>query len=99
MDYNTIVFVSFENQFAPCGGLTAVMRMLPPVMAKYRKTILITPFFQNIEKSKKAFESGEIKTTGIQKPYCIMAESAISKFLNIHLFKFQRKKQKMNKKP
>lgn len=67
MDFNTIVFVSFENQFAPCGGLTAVMRMLPPVMAKYRKTILITPFFQNIEKSKKALETGEIKTTGIHR--------------------------------
>ncbi|HME54032.1 MAG TPA: glycogen/starch synthase [Candidatus Lokiarchaeia archaeon] len=66
MDYNTIVFVSFENQFAPVGGLAAVMKMLPPAISKYRKTILITPCFQNIPSTRKALENGQIIDAGLR---------------------------------
>ena len=66
LEYNTVVFVSFENQFAPAGGLAAVMKMLPPAVSKYRKTILITPLFQNIEKTRNALDCGQIASTGLK---------------------------------
>ncbi|MBN1214347.1 MAG: glycogen/starch synthase [Candidatus Lokiarchaeota archaeon] len=53
---HTVVFVSFENHYAPWGGLSAVMKRLPPIMSKSIKTILLTPLFQNIEKTKNSQE-------------------------------------------
>ncbi|MFX0094276.1 MAG: glycogen/starch synthase, partial [Candidatus Hodarchaeota archaeon] len=47
--YKTSAFISFESEFSPGGGLAAVMRFLPREMVKKNQTILITPFFQNIE--------------------------------------------------
>ena len=51
----TVVFVSFESEFSPCGGLTAVMRHLPRSMIQKKPSILITPFFAEIEKAKEAY--------------------------------------------
>nr|MDO8083440.1 glycogen/starch synthase [Candidatus Sigynarchaeum springense] len=59
----TIVFVSFENEFAPVGGLAAVMKLLPPEVSRWCQTILITPCFQNIERTKRAIREGEIIDT------------------------------------
>jgi glycogen synthase len=61
----TIVFVSFENEFAPVGGLAAVMKFLPPEVARLHDTILLTPCFQNIIQTRRALESGQIVGTGL----------------------------------
>ena len=66
MDYKTVVFVSFENHYAPLGGLSAVMKMLPPIMSKSIKTVLITPLFFNIEKTKIAIENKLLEDTGLE---------------------------------
>jgi len=62
----TIVFVSFENEFAPLGGLAAVMRLLPKHMAGMGddRCITLTPFFREITKCKpKLMDS--IQSTGL----------------------------------
>lgn len=62
----TIVFVSFENEFAPLGGLAAVMRLLPKRMAhmSHDRCVTFTPFFREITKCKpKLMDS--IQSTGI----------------------------------
>ena len=64
-EFNSVVFVSFENEFAPCGGLAAVMKMLPPVMSDSITTALITPYFQNIPRTKKFHQEGKILSTGL----------------------------------
>lgn len=62
----TIAFVTFENEFAPLGGLAAVMRLLPKRMAKmsHAQCFTFTPFFREITKCKpKVMES--IQSTGL----------------------------------
>ncbi len=61
----TIVFVSFENEYAPVGGLAAVMKLLPPEVSRWYETILITPCFQNIGRTKRAISEGQIIDTGL----------------------------------
>lgn len=60
-----IVFVAFENEFAPLGGLAAVMRLLPKRMAQMSedRCITITPFFREITKCKPKVMDA-IQTTG-----------------------------------
>jgi len=50
----SVVFVTFESEFAPLGGLSAVMRMLPKRMARIGKgeCMTIAPFFREITKCK-----------------------------------------------
>ncbi len=50
----TGVFVTFENEFAPLGGLAAVMRVLPKRMAEQCNgpCVTITPFFREIVKCR-----------------------------------------------
>ncbi|MFW9992787.1 MAG: glycogen/starch synthase [Candidatus Odinarchaeota archaeon] len=64
-EYNTVDFISFESDFAPSGGLAAVMRYLPREMARRKQVILITPFFSKIAKSRDAYSRGDIKFTGL----------------------------------
>ena len=64
--YKTVVFVSFENHYAPLGGLAAVMKMLPPVVSKSIKTVLFSPLFFNIEKTKKSIESQTLVETDLK---------------------------------
>lgn len=61
-----IVFVAFENEFAPLGGLAAVMRMLPKRMAQMGedRCITITPFFREITNCKPKLMD-VIQTTGL----------------------------------
>jgi len=64
---NTIVFVTFENEFAPLGGLAAVMRLLPKRMAQLSddRCVTVTPFFREITKCKpKLMDS--IQSTGLK---------------------------------
>ncbi len=61
----TIVFVSFENEYAPVGGLAAVMKLLPPEVSRWCETILITPCFQNMERTELAIREGQIADTGM----------------------------------
>ncbi len=75
---NTIVFVSFESEFAPCGGLTAVMRKLPREMAKTfpdKKVILIAPFFGNISKTSECFDKNQMKLVKSDIPIKFNMES------------------------
>ena len=63
----TIAFVSFESEFAPGGGLAVVMRNLPRVIAKSRNTILITPFFPQIQSCHEAYYLEKvIQDTGLK---------------------------------
>ena len=62
----TSVFLTFENEFAPLGGLAAVMRVLPKRMAEQWNgpCVTITPFFREIMKCRPdVLES--IDSTGI----------------------------------
>ncbi len=62
---STIVFVTFESEFSPLGGLAAVMRLLPRRMAQLERgpCFTITPFFKNIARcNPKRFAA--IHTTG-----------------------------------
>ncbi len=60
---NTVVFVSFENHYAPWGGLAAVMKMLPPIMSKTIKTVLISPLFFNIPKTNTSIQENKLINT------------------------------------
>jgi len=53
-EQRTIVFVTFESEFAPLGGIAAVMRELPRWMARAEKgrCVTITPFFREIARCK-----------------------------------------------
>ena len=60
----TIVFVTYETEFAPCGGLAAVMRLLPRQLAKVERCCTIAPYFSEIT-SKKPINA-QISKTGIR---------------------------------
>ncbi len=62
----TSVFVTFENEFAPLGGLAAVMRVLPQRMAEQWNgpCVTITPFFREIVKCRPDVLDS-IEATGI----------------------------------
>ena len=66
MNFNTVVFVSYENFYAPFGGLSAVMKMLPPTMSKSIKTVLISPFFSNINRTKESIDNKKLKKTNLK---------------------------------
>ncbi len=65
----TIIFVSFENEFAPLGGLAAVMRLLPKRMAQLSQDpcVTLTPFFREITKCKPKLMDA-IHSTGLTCP-------------------------------
>ncbi len=60
----TIVFVTFETEFAPCGGLAAVMKIFPKQLAKTESCCTIGPYFENITSGKPI--SAQITNTGIE---------------------------------
>ncbi|MFX1237210.1 MAG: glycogen/starch synthase [Promethearchaeota archaeon] len=62
----TVVFVSFENHYAPWGGLAAVMKMLPLIMSKSVRTVLFSPLFFNINKTRQAIESSKLVATNLK---------------------------------
>ena len=57
LSYNSVIFISFENHYAPHGGLAAVMKKLPPIMSNTVKTVVLTPLFVNNKKTQQAIES------------------------------------------
>ena len=61
----TVVFVTFESEFAPLGGLAAVMRVLPKHMAQREQgeCLTITPFFRHITSCRPTVLQ-EIHSTG-----------------------------------
>lgn len=62
----TIVFVTFESEFAPLGGLAAVMKILPREMARFglENCILIAPFFREITRCRESLYK-RIQRTGL----------------------------------
>lgn len=47
-DQRTIVFITFETEFAKSGGLGAVMAALPKQMAQHESCFVLAPHFKNI---------------------------------------------------
>ena len=60
----TLVFVTFETEFAPCGGLAAVMKIFPKQLTKTESCCTIGPYFENVT-SKKPI-SAQIRNTGVE---------------------------------
>lgn len=62
----TVIFVTFENECAPLGGLAAVMRVLPRRVAERRRgrCFTITPLFREIVKCRPTVLES-IRPTGI----------------------------------
>lgn len=62
-----MVFVTFESEFAPLGGLAAVMRVLPKRMAEAQKgkCLTVAPFFREITKCRPNIYA-QIHSTGVQ---------------------------------
>jgi glycogen synthase len=59
-----IVSLSFENRFAACGGLAAVMRRLPRALhAGGEQSAVVTPLYENIPAVRAALEAGELVET------------------------------------
>ena len=59
----TIVFATFESEFAPCGGLAAVMKIFPKRLAESHSCFTMAPYFRNITSKKPAAE--KIRDTGL----------------------------------
>lgn len=57
-----IVFVTYESEFAPCGGLAAVMNIFPRLLADIESCCTIAPYFPAITTKKP--QSSEIQSTG-----------------------------------
>jgi glycogen synthase len=51
----SVIFVTFESEFAPVGGLAAVMRVLPRRMARLsdEECFTVAPLFRNITRCKE----------------------------------------------
>lgn len=57
-----IVSLTFENRFAPLGGLAAVMRLLPAYLKKAGEdVILLTPLYVNIPRVREAVDTGMLE--------------------------------------
>ena len=65
MSARTVVFVTFESEFAPLGGLAAVMKKLPKRMAEMGEACMtLTPFFREITSRRHPTLFEEIHSTG-----------------------------------
>jgi glycogen synthase len=61
-DRRKIVSLTFENRFAPLGGLAAVMRFLPGYLKKAGEDVIIlTPHYVNIPRVGEAVDSGALE--------------------------------------
>jgi len=61
-DSRKIVFLTFENSFAPLGGLAAVVRILPDSLSKAGEEVtVLTPLYANIPKVKEAVANGTLE--------------------------------------
>jgi glycogen synthase len=57
----TIVFVTYESEFARAGGLGAVMSVLPRHMAQYEKCLVLAPHFKHITDLDALLQRGKIE--------------------------------------
>lgn len=58
----TVLFLSFENRFAACGGLAAVTRYLPEQLAlSGEQVFIISPLHRNHAAIKQALDRGHIQ--------------------------------------
>jgi len=65
-----IISLTFENRFAPLGGLAAVMRFLPVYLKKWGEdVILITPLYINIPTVKTALEIGALEPVAVGEKF------------------------------
>ncbi len=59
---HTVVFVTFETEFAKSGGLGAVMGLLPKQMAQHEGCLVIAPYFDHITNLDKLVERDKIQS-------------------------------------
>jgi len=68
----TVVFLTFENKFAPLGGLAAVMRLLPEYLKKAGENVVVlTPLYANIPKVREAVDSGALELVVPDQKFCM----------------------------
>jgi len=61
-DSRKIAFLTFENSFAPLGGLAAVVRILPGSLGSAGEDVtVLTPLYANIPKVKEALANGTLE--------------------------------------
>ncbi len=61
-DSRKIAFLTFENSFAPLGGLAAVVRILPVCLNRAGEDVtVLTPLYANIQKVKEALANGTLE--------------------------------------
>jgi len=61
-DSRKIAFLTFENGFAPLGGLAAVVRILPVCLNRAGEDVVVlTPLYADIPKVKEALADGTIE--------------------------------------
>jgi glycogen synthase len=61
----TVVFVTFETEFAKSGGLGAVMGVLPRQMAQYETCFMLGPHFESITDLDRLAQTGRIEAFSI----------------------------------
>jgi len=61
-DSRKIAFLTFENSFAPLGGLAAVVRILPDSLRRAGEEVtVLTPLYANIQRVKEAVANGTLE--------------------------------------
>jgi glycogen synthase len=74
-EQRTIVFVTFETEFAKSGGLSAVMGILPKQTARNEKDCFImAPYFKNITNLAKLEKDKRIKGFSSLPPFQLLTE-------------------------
>ncbi len=66
----TVVFCTFESEFARYGGLGAVMSMLPKEMIKQEHCIVVAPHFRRITNLARYKEQGRIGEYQVVLAFC-----------------------------
>jgi glycogen synthase len=67
----TVVFCTFESEFARYGGLGAVMSMLPKEMIKQERCIVVAPHFRRITDLASLKERGRIDDFEVMLAFCM----------------------------
>ncbi len=67
----TVVFVTYESEFAKAGGLGAVMGVLPKHMAQHEKCFVLAPHFKHITDLDGLVQRAKIKDFAALPPFSV----------------------------
>jgi glycogen synthase len=73
-DRRTVVFVTFETEFARSGGLGAVMAVLPKQMAQYETCFVLGPHFGSITDLDRLVKAGRIEAFSVVSSFDLPVE-------------------------